>query len=238
MVRPEMYQAPEVYIAKTPPGGIPALSQATATGTGTGTDTTDTPGYANCDIYRIQLYGDVPELEPVGGLFRRVYNVAGDLVPGNQWIVVVRDKFGSWLVVAPGPEAGSAGTGTGGDSTVRHLVRLKNKIYTVGEFIRYEADYVTDSTSPSPLTYAIGAPVAEAIYEVNDNDLAVPTITYIRPGAGSWWLIDEQPLWDFVEKTGAQFAGYFPGNRIRYDQSSNTVVARYAIKITDLNGLP
>lgn len=223
------HQAPEVYVARTPTGGIPQLDEGS--GVGTGTSATDSPGRANCDIYRVKRYGDVPELEDVPNFSKLVYNLAGDLIPGNQWVIVVRDKYGDWFVV----NANASGNGSG--SSDRILVRLTDKTYTANEFVRYSWERVTDSLTPTPVTYTTGSAGVEPAYEVNDNDLGVPTITYLRPGAGSWYLIDEQPLWDFVQKTAPQQGGYFPGNRVYWDMDSNTVQPRYEIRIVDLNVL-
>lgn len=78
--------APEVYVAKTPDGGIPAATTA---------DDEVTPGVAECDIYR--LISGV--FTPVEHLVRDVYNIFTTVIPADKWIVVERDKFGQWYAV-------------------------------------------------------------------------------------------------------------------------------------------
>ncbi len=85
--------APDVYIALTPPEGIPALS---------GTS----PGAAECDVY--QLVGDdlvlsVPNVT--------VYNLSASDCAADAWVVTVKDKFGAWWVLASGT-TDPDGTGT------------------------------------------------------------------------------------------------------------------------------
>ena len=78
-------QAPEVYIAKTPEGGIPAMEP------GTGGDP-DAPGSADCTVYRVVN----EELIAVDGLTRKIYNLSENDIEGNIYITVSRDKFGIW----------------------------------------------------------------------------------------------------------------------------------------------
>lgn len=119
----EDWFTPEVYIAKTPPEGIPALVEGPDTGTELGEG--DEPGFADCDIYRIITFSGNPELVPVSGLSKRVYNLTPDspdesttgtadvisgAVAGNIWIPVARDKFGSWMALT-GAGGGSVGAG-------------------------------------------------------------------------------------------------------------------------------
>lgn len=109
-------QAPEVYIALTPALGIPALvaDENYGTGTGSGTGTlmggANTPGSAECSIYRILQTEGVDDLWAVPGVTRKVFNLSETAVPGNRWVKVSRDKFGSWLVdIDPTAQAGGGG---------------------------------------------------------------------------------------------------------------------------------
>lgn len=86
------HQAPEVYAALAPAGGIPAR---------VGT----TPGSADCEIY--QVSGGV--LKAVYEFAQTVYNINTTSVTGATYLAVTRDKYGTWL----------AGPGGGGD-TLRH----------------------------------------------------------------------------------------------------------------------
>lgn len=84
------HQAPEVYVAKTPSGGIPALAN-------------DEPGSAACYVYRI-IEGSIGSI----GARRIIYNLGSTAVSGDEWIPVIRDKFGAWLVAGGG--AGDTGS--------------------------------------------------------------------------------------------------------------------------------
>jgi len=88
----EDHQAPEVYVAfPQEETGIPAL------------EATDPPrpGHAKCDIYQIRIMSDgvTPELIPINEFWKIVYNPF-DVPIRQDWIVVVRDKYGKWLVAA------------------------------------------------------------------------------------------------------------------------------------------
>lgn len=84
------YQPPEVYVCRTPTGGIPALDSS-----GTGTASDDAPGSASCRVYRVD---DDGELSPVSSdLSRTVYNITGDDISGSTWVLAIRDKFGQWF---------------------------------------------------------------------------------------------------------------------------------------------
>jgi hypothetical protein len=109
ILRPEeVHQAPEVYIAKVPPYGIPALNPAETGFTGTGTLADDVPGFAECDLYRIVPSGtSVWELKRVQKAVT-VFNLSSTEVAGGEWIPASRDKYGFWLASA------SAGGGSGG----------------------------------------------------------------------------------------------------------------------------
>lgn len=90
--------SPEVYIAKVPSDGIPALTLVGEAGTAGGNDQ---PGQADCDIYRIDISVDPPELIGVDGLNKTVYNVyQNDIV--EPYVVIARSKFGRWLALPSG----------------------------------------------------------------------------------------------------------------------------------------
>lgn len=97
----------QCYIARTPYGGIPALTRA-------GDDEfrfrdrdqqwvyfnkADIPGKALCDVYRIVRSGDplADYLTPLPGVAQWVFNLSDQAVPENSWIPVIRDKSGSWI---------------------------------------------------------------------------------------------------------------------------------------------
>lgn len=114
------YMTPEVYVARTPAGGIPALDENT-TGTSTTALGDDVPGYAECDIYRIiddETGGDNPVLKPVEELSKRVHNLSIFPIDEYQLIQVIRDKFGNWYAHDIWIGTDTVGTGTNDDEFV------------------------------------------------------------------------------------------------------------------------
>jgi len=101
-VEPEDFPAPDVYIAKSPAGGIRALRSAM------GTDAYDSPGDALCKIYRIVenqegYTGTGPgddELHEMESTTKRVYNIYKMDVPPNTWMLIARTKGGVWVVTS------------------------------------------------------------------------------------------------------------------------------------------
>lgn len=85
-------QPPEVYVALAPMGGIPAL-----TGAGTDIDATATI----CEIYKLSAVsgpGTDPGFPLVdAGFTQPVYNLF-NAVPANSWVLVEKDKYGTWWV--------------------------------------------------------------------------------------------------------------------------------------------
>jgi hypothetical protein len=81
------YLPPEVYLAKVPPGGIPAASG-------------DTLGSADCDIYRAipSSGGQTEKL----GYSKTIYNPGSTAAPADSLALVARDKFGSWYCLGQG----------------------------------------------------------------------------------------------------------------------------------------
>jgi hypothetical protein len=114
----QLYQTPEIYVARTPPEGIDALTRVV------GDPPADYPGVAVCDIYTLikDYEGQRAYLAPHPGndLFQRpVYNLNLSRVGGNRWALVKRDKDGVWWADAPEPfpsqddDVFATGTGTG-----------------------------------------------------------------------------------------------------------------------------
>lgn len=107
--------APEVYAALTPFAGLPGRTGGVF------------PGSAVCQIYRtIPTEADEPgrrELVEVPGLTRRVFNIHADGIPGTTFVIIERDKFGTWWVKGQASEEegdGDTGTGTGTGTHVEH----------------------------------------------------------------------------------------------------------------------
>lgn len=99
----EEQMAPEVYIARTPAAGIPALVEpAGGAGPGTGTESGASwgePGHADCDIFQIVVQSGAAELRSVPNLSKRVFNLSFTAMEGNTWVILSRDKFGRWCIL-------------------------------------------------------------------------------------------------------------------------------------------
>ncbi len=115
---PDEPPAPETYVALTPAGGIPAITLGVGTGTGSGPDQV---AYADCDIYRVVRLRSFKQLHAMG-ITRPVHSLSHEAVPGGIYVLITRDKGGTWWVsgtpadlsheVDPGT---GTGTGTGVD---------------------------------------------------------------------------------------------------------------------------
>lgn len=92
---------PDNFWAITPEDGIPGRIGLA-------------PGYADCYVYRIVGHGLTSSIDEVPNLFKRVYNVSTEAVPGSRLIYIKKDKWGYYF--AEEVEEG-IGTGTGTDST-------------------------------------------------------------------------------------------------------------------------
>lgn len=118
----EEHQAPEVYVARIPPGGISALSVGANTGTGTGTPATsdDVPGSTLCPIYQLITDGGIRLISI--GVSYQVYNLSIEPVKAGRWVLISRDKYGKWFITGTvgeeeGEEPSGTGTGTGTGTT-------------------------------------------------------------------------------------------------------------------------
>lgn len=85
--------SPEVYVAyPQEASGIPALTVLPGTGSGG----YDQPGSATCDVFQLVDDGSTPDLQPVSGFSKTIYNLSTTAVP-QDWFLAVRDKFGAWI---------------------------------------------------------------------------------------------------------------------------------------------
>lgn len=143
-IRHKDYKEQDVFIARTPPDGIPGLefsgsetSVITGTGTagtgtfggniGTGTGTSscdvrngDTPGYAdNCILYRIDRVDITVDAYP-NCQNRRVYNLSTTAIEGNKYILAIKEKHGNYIALDVFPdEEPDVGTGTEANPSIR-----------------------------------------------------------------------------------------------------------------------
>lgn len=80
----DLLHTPEVYVAWIPSAGIPASDGNVVSRT-------------ECDVYRVMSNSSSSyELTAISGLTRTLNNF-GAAVPGNQWVLAVRDKWGEWF---------------------------------------------------------------------------------------------------------------------------------------------
>jgi len=112
-------QAPQLFIARTPSGGIPALD---ANVSGTASD--DEPGSAECEIYQVLRYNNPTTISATAANNKIVYNLSTTAIPGDSWVIVARDGFGTWIALVSG--GGTAFVGRGKISA-----RLGDGIYSV-----------------------------------------------------------------------------------------------------------
>lgn len=81
----EEQQASDTYLAISPVGGIPGRSGAV-------------PGSADCDLYKIIVEDDERTLEQIPETFKTVVNMSVSEVPANLFILITKDKGGTWYV--------------------------------------------------------------------------------------------------------------------------------------------
>jgi hypothetical protein len=89
----------EIYIAKVPSGGIPAMEIERGVGTN---DDVYTPGEADCEIYKVDNLKNPPKLIKAG-FSRKVYNVSSSSI-ATEFLLVSRDKYGKWVPASVGGE--------------------------------------------------------------------------------------------------------------------------------------
>ena len=99
------FQSPsEIYVARTPVGGVPGLRPQTGTGS-----TEDAVGQATCPLYRVGHSGvEEGRLVPIDGS-ALVNNLSATAIPGSTWVLAKQDKFGDWWVEVGGGATGPQG---------------------------------------------------------------------------------------------------------------------------------
>jgi hypothetical protein len=191
--RPELGRTPDVYLAWVPSGGIAALTLEA--GTGTGTVETDTPAYADCPIFRVIEGGSEVNIEPVG-ITRRVYNLSTTAVTAFQYVLAVRDKFGTWFAA----ERQTLATGGGGGSVTFSGARVTGPGATV------------NTATPGVLDFN-----AETFDESGFHDNATNNSRLTPPAAG-FYLVGYNLRWDGAGG-GINFAGTLE-SRLRVNGST------------------
>jgi len=135
---PQHNEVSAVAVVKTPLAGIPAMWPMCGTGTGTGSEAAadaaevigtgtgsqiyggERPGFATCEL--VYLNGVTPSGRPLNRprLYRIgsgdpvVWNPSFDAIPGNVYLVVVRDSFGAWWPITVKQTSTSGGGGDDG----------------------------------------------------------------------------------------------------------------------------
>lgn len=163
------HQAPDVYVAVTPDGGIPGL--ITGIGTGSAAGPGDSISGVECDIYKIT--GDYPDnvIEPVEDTTRLVFNCGTDDVAGNRCCVVLKDKFGSWLV---------GGVSGGGVAPLGNEMRLVTPTQDRGSIGGEGPDGIGSGTWPTVDTYYWDGNILTVTVDPNEGgDVTIEDGIYI-----------------------------------------------------------
>jgi len=115
------HQAPEVFMALTPTGGIPAIDGVI-------------PGSAVCDLYRTTGAFGSETLEEMVGISKTVFNISATAIAADIYVLIKRTKQGKWVAET----GGSGGDGsvsiwftvdaTGCDDIGRYLIVTPNRI--------------------------------------------------------------------------------------------------------------
>lgn len=96
---------PKTYAARTPPEGIPALGSLSI---GTSSFPTEVEG-ALCQVFQVDNIDGTLRIVEENKPF--VYNLSRSDIPGDKWVIVVGDDYGSWFAI--GLVGDEIGTGTG-----------------------------------------------------------------------------------------------------------------------------
>ncbi len=125
-VADQIPKAPDVYVVRTPSGGIPALTEEAGTGSGFNNDE---PGSADCRVYQLVPDGATYRLFKAGAgdLNVEVHNLSATAVAGDSWVLAAKDKFGKWWAIptAVTEEAGTGGGGEAGNCDCKWLAGLR-----------------------------------------------------------------------------------------------------------------
>lgn len=90
-------EASQLYVARTPEDGIPGVITNDI-----GTASDDEPGEATCEIYQVMRYQNPIVLAATAANDRLVYNISTEAIPGDSWIIVAKDAFGTWVAISGG----------------------------------------------------------------------------------------------------------------------------------------
>jgi hypothetical protein len=169
----EVY-VPDIYIAHAITG-VPALTGTAGTGTGTGYG--DIPGAATLGLFKL---GGDGQLHPLH-YTRKVYNLSTTAIPAG-WVVIERDKWGTWLVSNPQ----SASGGGGGSSGALDAVQLSDGAggFTNAATLGSGRSLAYDPTI-SGLTTTVSGPGANTSKSSIGNQIGIEGMQAVVSGAGS-----------------------------------------------------
>ena len=186
-------ETPEVFIAKTPADGIYRYDDGDETGTGSGS--AFIPGSAECTIYRLLTWTNPVEFEEQEGRTETVYNLSTKDVPGDTYILIVKDKWGVW--VASGlvdqlteDELDEPGTGTGtavtgGYCDLAILRQTDCVLVDTPEQGTFLLEYSNGTWSSADVyDYTVGAGVFEFWYEAGRLHLSLDGAELLNCGNG------------------------------------------------------
>lgn len=205
--------APEVYIAKTPPEGIAGVND----GVGTASDS------AECAVY--QLLDDLT-IEDTG-LVQDVYNLSSSNILGDVWVLISRDKYGSWIATSFSRT----------DSTQWVTIEDLTTVTTSAGFCYPGYTWIF---RPADSTWVAGDPCW--VLPLNDATVSLDTYYQARyvgeiedTGTGNW------PVYrmytgksEVVKVTGPAVAGVYPGLLQKYN--AGTWVDANAVDVIEING--
>lgn len=184
-------QAPELYVALTPEDGLPSSETV-----GTVSTLETTLEGAECQVYYMVV--DDGALAPIDGLTPRVYNLSSKEVGGGNWVLIARDKSGTWYAIAV---LGSRRGNNYGEGECQ-LLKLNTDDCVVisylndetGEIDEYYLPYAGNNswTSSDVFIYPCGggSGVFELVYEAGEFHLYLGGLELLKCGdgcySGSW----------------------------------------------------
>lgn len=240
------YLTPEVYVALTPSGGIPALAEGSDVGTAFGAG--DTPGSASCQIYQRLPDGT---LQVITGLTRTVYNLSESAVDGTSWVLVVRDKYGNWYTLPAAPESvpcppppPAPGTGTtptgiyycvNGEAVIAGT--KPPAVYDCGPF-----DYKPDCTTCTPIGAGSGPNIADATayadpYTVGNTITLNLSKTGAVVGTVQWTIGPTDISYGSIDGWVDSGSGNTFAPTIRFDATTAEYEVSFLVQISD-DGVP
>jgi len=181
-------QTPDVYVARTPSGGISAVTEET------GTAIEDHPGSADCDLYRIVETGGDVNLIPLQTTTRTVYNLGNSSIDGDEWILVQKDPFGYWFtsgVISGGSSESGLGITVTDDDTESPSYANTTKIRldeSQGLSYSQSSSNVVDITIEDASTIQNGVvnQTSQILtgHKTFESGLTAKTESYLVPGSG------------------------------------------------------